>query len=123
VEVGSLDRVVAVKLERADTRHPQLRYESRVLAWLNASLDSASVGLPRCLWSGPAGPLHQALVMQRLGPSLEEVFERRGRRFSLTTVCRIGVELLDRLRAVHTRRFLHRVRLRTCARAATCAGV
>eukprot|EP00658_Telonema_sp_P-2_P034559 TRINITY_DN2521_c0_g1_i6.p1 TRINITY_DN2521_c0_g1~~TRINITY_DN2521_c0_g1_i6.p1 ORF type:complete len:298 (+),score=61.20 TRINITY_DN2521_c0_g1_i6:308-1201(+) len=48
------------------------------------------------------------MVMDLLGPSLEELFVTCGRRFSLKTVVMLARQLIDRMEYIHERGFLHR---------------
>jgi serine/threonine protein kinase len=93
---------VAVKLEAVETRHPQLLYESRVYRSL-----AGAEGVPAVRWCGVEGD-HNAMVMDLLGPSLEDLFNQCGRRFTLKTVLGLAEQLLWRLEAVHGRHFVHR---------------
>lgn len=93
---------VAIKLERLDTRHPQLDDEARVLQRLHGQL-----GVPRVHWWGNEGE-YTAVVMDLLGPSLEDLFNRCGRRFTLQTVLALALQLLSRLEMLHSRSYVHR---------------
>ena len=41
------------------------------------------------------------LIQELLGYSLEEIFNNLGKKFSLKTVCNIGIQLIKRIRHVH----------------------
>lgn len=97
---GETGARVAVKLERLDSKHPQLQYEFRVLRWIQGSLDRSGrlpVGYPVALWHGSAAPHYTAMAQTLLGPSLENLFDFCGRRFSLKTTLQLGLQMLDRL--------------------------
>ncbi|KAJ3735875.1 kinase-like domain-containing protein [Lentinula guzmanii] len=64
-------------------------------------------GVPFLLHSGKSGP-YNVLVMDLLGPSLDDLSRRCGRRFSLKTTCMLAVQCLDRLEYIHGRGVLHR---------------
>ena len=48
------------------------------------------------------------LVMEKMGPSLETLFQQCKRKFSLKTVCQIAIQMLDRVQTIHTARMIHR---------------
>ncbi|KIK69817.1 hypothetical protein GYMLUDRAFT_34225 [Collybiopsis luxurians FD-317 M1] len=64
-------------------------------------------GVPFLLHSGKSGP-YNVLVMDLLGPSLEDLSRRCGRRFSLKTTCMLAIQCLDRLEYIHNTGILHR---------------
>ncbi len=48
------------------------------------------------------------MVMDLLGPSLEDLFNYCGKKFSLKTVCMLMVQLVKRFQRIHMHRFIHR---------------
>ncbi|VEL38489.1 unnamed protein product [Protopolystoma xenopodis] len=90
---------VAVKMEAVNARHPQLLYESK-----NA------IAVPRVHWFGSDGVRnhYRAMVMDLLGPSLEDLFSFCGRRFTLKTVLMLAEQMLWRVEYVHSKSLIHR---------------
>mmetsp|Transcript_41394 Transcript_41394/g.81325 ORF Transcript_41394/g.81325 Transcript_41394/m.81325 type:complete len:422 (+) Transcript_41394:52-1317(+) len=93
---------VAIKLESVKTKHPQLLYESKIYRILHGGL-----GIPNVRWYGVEGD-YNVMVLDLLGPSLEDLFNYCGRRFKLKTVLMVADQLLSRLEYVHTKSFIHR---------------
>ncbi|VDM50019.1 unnamed protein product [Toxocara canis] len=93
---------VAIKLESTNVNHPQLPYESRVYRVLEGG-----VGIPRIHWFGTEHK-YNVLVMDLLGPSLEELFNFCGRRFTMKTVLMLADQMISRVRYVHSMGFVHR---------------
>lgn len=93
---------VAVKLENSKTKHPQLLYEAKVYKILQGGS-----GIPNIKWYGVDGE-DNVLVLDLLGPSLEDLFVYCRRKFSLKTVLMLADEMIARIEYVHSRGFLHR---------------
>ncbi|XP_020872652.1 casein kinase 1-like protein 4 isoform X3 [Arabidopsis lyrata subsp. lyrata] len=93
--------IVAVKIENSKTKHPQLLYEVKLYRILEGG------GIPRMRWFGVDGT-ENALVMDLLGPSLEDLFVYCGRKFSPKTVLMLADQMLTRIEFVHSKGYLHR---------------
>lgn len=48
------------------------------------------------------------MVMDKLGPSLEDLFNLCGRRFTLKTVLMLAVEMIGLVQFMHGKNFIHR---------------
>ena len=46
--------------------------------------------------------------MELLGQSLETLFQSMNRKFSIKTVCMLGIQILDRIEYIHSRKIIHR---------------
>merc|ERR1712062_969248 len=93
---------VAIKLESTKTRHPQLAYEYKVYRIL-----AGGVGVPIVRWFGKEGD-YNVMVMEILGPSLEDLFNFCSRRFTMKTVLMLADQMIGRIEFVHNKNFIHR---------------
>eukprot|EP00736_Rhodelphis_marinus_P008629 Rmarinus@m.12800 len=93
---------VAVKLESRRTRHPQLLFESRLYKILGGG-----PGCPTVRYYGQEGDFN-VMVLDLLGPSLEDLFNFCNRRFSLKTVLMLADQMISRVEYVHSKSFIHR---------------
>lgn len=93
---------VAIKKELANCKSPQLAYEAKVYKYLEGGM-----GIPRVYFQQDSRTVN-VMVMDLLGPSLEDMFNYCYRRFSEKTVLMLGIELLTRLEFIHHRNFIHR---------------
>ncbi|XP_048210659.1 casein kinase I-like [Perognathus longimembris pacificus] len=93
---------VAVKLEPQKARHPQLLYESKLYRILQGG-----VGIPHLRWYGQERD-YNALVLDLLGPSLEDLFNFCSRRFTMKTVLMLADQMISRVEYVHSKNFIHR---------------
>ncbi|KAJ3694524.1 hypothetical protein LUZ60_010004 [Juncus effusus] len=94
--------IVAVKIENRKTKHPQLLYEAK----LYNNLQGGS-GIANIKWCGVEGE-DNVLILDLLGPSLEDLFVYCGRKFSLKTVLMLADQMISRIEYVHSKGYLHR---------------
>lgn len=93
---------VAVKLESVRSRCPQLFYECKVYSIL-----AGGVGVPKVHWCGVEGD-YNVMVMDLLGPSLEDLFNYCDRLFNLKTVLMLADQMINRIEHVHAKSLIHR---------------
>jgi serine/threonine protein kinase len=93
---------LAIKLENVKTKHPQLLYESKLYRILQGG-----TGVPNVKWFGVEGD-YNVLVMDLLGPSLEDLFNFCSRKLSLKSVLMLADQMINRVEFFHSKSFLHR---------------
>ncbi|XP_054432952.1 casein kinase I-like [Pteronotus mesoamericanus] len=93
---------VAVKVESQKAAHAQLLYESKLYKILQGG-----VGIPRIQWYGQEKE-YNVLVMDLLGPSLEDLFNFCSRTFTMKTVLMLADQMISRIEYVHAKNFIHR---------------
>ncbi|QLL34551.1 hypothetical protein HG536_0G04130 [Torulaspora globosa] len=93
---------VAIKFEPRKTEAPQLKDEYRTYKIL-----SGTPGVPQAYYFGQEG-LHNILVIDLLGPSLEDLFDWCGRRFSVKTVVQVAVQMITLIEDLHTHDLIYR---------------
>ncbi|RMB95169.1 hypothetical protein DUI87_28156 [Hirundo rustica rustica] len=129
---------VAIKLECVKTKHPQLHIESKIYKMMQGggkqtifllprfywfytfdvsatwqlmfgiSFDrQGEVGIPTIKWCGAEGD-YNVMVMELLGPSLEDLFNFCSRKFSLKTVLLLADQMISRIEYIHSKNFIHR---------------
>lgn len=93
---------VAIKVENALSKHPQILLEAKLLRQL-----SHGSGIPKVFYSGTEAG-HNVMVMDLLGPSLEDLFNFCSRKFSLKTVLLLAEQMLTRIEFIHKQNYIHR---------------
>ncbi|EIW68878.1 hypothetical protein TREMEDRAFT_71721 [Tremella mesenterica DSM 1558] len=95
-------QTVAIKFEPRKSDAPQLRDEYRSYKILSGCL-----GIPQVYYFGQEG-LHNILVIDLLGPSLEDLFDMCGRKFSVKTCCMTAKQMLSRVQTIHEKNLIYR---------------
>jgi serine/threonine protein kinase len=102
--VSAGDRQVAVKIEpQGGTYNSFLLQEGSVYRYLEGG-----PGIPKVHWFGYHGSDYRALVMDLLGPTLEDLFHRCNQHFSLKTMLLLIDQMFHILEHVHTQNYVHR---------------
>lgn len=70
-------------------------------------LTSLLAGIPNVYYFGQEG-LHNILVIDLLGPSLEDLFDHCGRRFTIKTVVMVAKQMLSRVQTIHEKNLIYR---------------
>jgi len=93
---------VAIKLEKIESKRPMLVHEAHLYNILKGE-----VGVPKMHWHGTESEFN-VIVMDRLGPSLQNLFDACDRKFSLKTVLMLADQMITRVEQVHAKDYLHR---------------
>lgn len=93
---------VAIKFEPRKTDAPQLRDEYRTYKLL-----AGTPGVPNVYYFGQEG-LHNILVIDLLGLSLEDLFDLCNRKFSIKTTAMLAKQMITRIQAVHEKNLIYR---------------
>ena len=93
---------VAVKMEKIDTNSPQLLKEARIMKSIQGK-----ERFPDFKWYGEEGD-YNVLVMDLLGPSLDDLFKYWDKKFSLKTVLMLMDQALQWIEKLHESNIIHR---------------
>lgn len=93
---------VALKLEHIDAWPSMLRNELHVYRSL-----AGQPGIPSVHWEGEECE-YRVMVLDLLGPSLEDLLTFCGGRFSLKTTLMLADQLIHRFQRIHSKGFVHR---------------
>lgn len=96
------DEYVAVKMEKCNTKCILLPHEAKIYKILQGG-----VGIPRVRYFGCEGN-YNVLVVDLLGPTLEDLLNFCSRNFSLKTTIMLGDQILARVEYMHMNCLLHR---------------
>ncbi|KAJ3344185.1 serine/threonine protein kinase [Entophlyctis luteolus] len=93
---------VAIKLEPRTSSHPQLEFEARVYKSI-----AGGEGIPNLHYFNVEGDYY-CMVIDLLGPSLEDLFNFCGRKFGLKTVILLAFQMIARIEYLHRKHIIHR---------------
>lgn len=93
---------VAIKFEPRKTEAPQLKDEYRTY-----KIMAGTPNVPQAYYFGQEG-LHNILVIDLLGPSLEDLFDWCGRKFSVKTVVQVAVQMITLIEDLHAHDLIYR---------------
>ena len=103
-----LNMDIAIKCEsRKGKQHQRLKYESSVLNYLQGDKYPPPTGIP-ALYDFLISENFYYMMMELLGPSLEDLFEKFHNKFSLKTILSLGDQMLCRIEYLHSRYLIHR---------------
>jgi len=106
IHIGELlenEKPVAVKLELQNTLHPQLLSEGNIYRHLQGG-----PGIPEVYWFGLHEPQYNVLVMDLLGPSLQDLLVYCGHKFTVKTTLMLVDQMLSIIEFFHKKQYLHR---------------
>ncbi|OHT03442.1 Casein kinase I [Tritrichomonas foetus] len=101
INIGTQEEV-AIKTESINTKAPQLQYEAKIYKFL-----AGGFGVPIVHCYG-YNRTHNFMVMDILGNSLENLFEKCNRKFSLKTVLMLADQMISCIQFVHSKNYIHR---------------
>ncbi|CAL8085421.1 unnamed protein product [Orchesella dallaii] len=104
--INKEDEKVAVKVERTEMPYLQLQFEFMLyeMFWEGGGEQD---GIPNVKYFGKQGEFN-VMVMELLGPSIEDLFNRCGRQFTLKTVIMLALQMILRVEYVHSKNYIHR---------------
>ena len=97
----------AIKFEEINSKHQQLYAECRIYLWFHSDSTVLAQAIPQVVYYGIEGN-KSIMIMDLLGPSLEDLFKKCNNKFSLKTVLMCADQMLKRVEYIHTRRIIHR---------------
>jgi serine/threonine protein kinase len=96
---------VAIKIEKQDVikKKSRLSYENELYTLFTYPCE----GISEIIWYGKNNNI-DILIMEHLGPSLNDLFIFCDNQFSLKTTCLIAIQTLKRLETLHSLNIIHR---------------
>ncbi|KAF9764832.1 putative casein kinase I like protein [Nosema granulosis] len=98
------EKDVALKIEKR-TQHSQLKHEFNVYRSIVSDHSPKVYSFGKILYNNVYA---NCLAMELLGASLEQLFNRCDKKFSLRTVCMISIKMIENVEYLHHKNFVHR---------------
>ncbi|EOB14519.1 Casein kinase I hhp2 [Nosema bombycis CQ1] len=95
---------VALKIAKR-TQHSQLKHEFTVYKKIKSEFFPKVFNFGKILFNNVYS---NCLSMELLGGSLEQLFSKCGKRFSLKTVCIISLKMIEKVEILHQKNYVHR---------------
>ena len=95
------NKPVTIKVEKINTEHQILKQEAYTLYLIKG------IGIPKVLSYG-FSKKYKILILPLLGESLEDIYIKNEKQFSLPELCMIAVQILDRIEFIHSKYYIHR---------------
>lgn len=103
IDQSAPNKLVAIKLEPITNPIQLLKSEADLYRYLY----SERAGIPNIYWSGIQDD-YNVLVLEMLGPNLENLLSLCRHRFTLKTVCLLAQDIIKRIQYVHGKGVIHR---------------
>ena len=97
----------AIKFEEINSKHQQLYAECRIYLWFHSDSTVLAQAIPQVVYYGIEGN-KSIMIMDLLGPSLEDLFSKCKKKFSVKTVLMCADQMIKRVEYIHMRRIIHR---------------
>lgn len=102
VEHTLTHELYAAKFEPINSPAPQLSYEAKLY-----NKFAGGSHIPMIHWTG-IEKNHRIMVIDLLGSSLEDLFQKYGQKLSLKTVLMLADQMLSAIQYIHNKNYLHR---------------
>lgn len=98
---------VAIKVEKTPEKSHQLFYEAKLYDLLKKSIYRHRIPVPAIYYAAKENNMN-VMVMELLGPSLDQLMTHCGGRFSMKTTILLAREMISQLEFLHKHCFIHR---------------
>ena len=97
------NQLIAIKIEKLkNNQNPQLKYETSIIRYLQGS-----EGIPQYYYSIKLNDFY-FLIMELLGPNLENILNQMNRHFTIKTIINLGIQMINIIENLHKAYVIHR---------------